>query len=153
MFLEKNKEEDSSLPRATVDKIIQGVNKNYMAKDARECLRMFSKQFLLLLASNANKHCIEEKKKTISIDHVYKAIELFKMNNFYDSVNTAVENYNIYTKHKPSKQDKFKKSGLTMEQLHEEQQKLFAAAKQQQSEVSNIDDMEIIIDDVQEIEE
>lgn len=72
------------------------------------------------------------------------------LQDYLEPVKAAIGNYNVYVKHKPSKQNKFKESGLTMEQLHEEQLKLFAAAKIQKAEVATTDDMDIVLDDVQE---
>lgn len=63
MFDEKLNDDEFALPRATVDKLIQKSNKNYMSKDARECIRAFSKRFLLLLTGKANKNCEAEKKE------------------------------------------------------------------------------------------
>ena len=153
MFEDKATEDEFSLPRATVDKIISKINQTTVSKEARDCIRIFGKKFLKCLAGYANKICEEEKKKTINSSHVIKSLEFYGLTEFKEEVNKAMNNYSEYTKHKPSKQNKFKESGLTMEQLEEEQKKLFAVAKQQKIEPNKVEDVDIILDDVQELEE
>ncbi|ORD93863.1 NC2B [Enterospora canceri] len=155
MFDEKI-EDDCSLPKATVDKLIHSTlaSKTLMAKDAREVLRSFSKKILIILAGEANRKCEEEKKKTITIDHLIHSLRKYELERYVDEVEKSTKCYLEYTKHKPSKQNKFKESGLTMEQLHAEQQMLFAQAKKvPTTDGASVDELEIQIDDVQEIQD
>lgn len=146
-------DDDNSLPRATVDKLILShlKSKSSVAKDARELIRVFCKKFLMIIASSASKKCDLDRKKTISVEHVIHALSEYGLESIIPSVKSTVSNYQEYTKHKPSKQNKFKESGLTLEQLHEEQLRLFQAAKNQaHKEMESIDEIEIEIDGIQE---
>ncbi|KAL6121530.1 hypothetical protein NUSPORA_01534 [Nucleospora cyclopteri] len=150
-------DEEFSLPRATIDKLIQETLKSEasMAKDAREIVREAGNIFLLAISAEANKICELEKKKTISADHIIKALEKFAFGNYIADIKKALNNYEDYSKLKPSKQNKFKDSGLTMEQLHEEQKKLFEQAKAKIEQEYNLDpelDLDIKIENVEEVE-
>ena len=81
------------------------------------------------------------------------ALEKYNLNHYINTINTTIENYIEYTKYKPSKQNKFKESGLTMEQLHKEQLKLFEQAKiKTNNNITNLDDINIKLDiDIDEI--
>lgn len=154
MFDEKI-EDEYTLPRATVDKLIHTIlnKKAIISKDGKEIIRTFAKKFLLIIAGEANKKCENDKKKTILTDHVLWALEKYNLNHYINTINTTIENYIEYTKYKPSKQNKFKESGLTMEQLHKEQLKLFEQAKiKTNNNITNLDDINIKLDiDIDEI--
>lgn len=125
---------DSSLPKATVDKLIQDLTpKPYViSKDTRNIMRDAAHTFLNFIALEASRMCDLEKKKTISTFHVFKSLEKYGFESFVEECDMAAKNYEDYSKHKPSKQNKFKDSGKSMEELEEMQRSLFRQAAEKQ---------------------
>lgn len=127
-------EEDSTLPKATVDRLIQDLTpKPYIVvKEVRNVLREIAHQFLSLIALEANTQCELEKKKTITNPHIYFSLKKYGFESFIASCELVAKDYDDYSKHKPSKQNKFKDSGKSMEELEEIQKNLFKEAAKQQ---------------------
>lgn len=127
-------DEETGLPRATIDKVIQTFfKKNYtVAKETKISLKESCQAFLNLIILQANKTCEKERKKIITNQHVYMALENYGFEDYVKMCKIAANDYEDYSKHKPSKQDKFKESGKTMEELHEDQMRLFSAARKEQ---------------------
>lgn len=126
-------EEDSELPKATIDNLIHDVTpKDYvMSKEVRASLRASARLFLNNIATDANKLCEQENKKTIGTSHTFKAMQKHGFGMFVDECEIAAKNYDEYSKYKPSKQNKLKESGKTMEELQELQMKLFKQAAEE----------------------
>lgn len=142
MPLEKN-DEDFGLPKATVFKLIQDLTPEDYAitKDVRNAMREAAHQFLNTIALDANTQCEAiEKKKTISNSHIYFALEKRGFKNFVVECQKVSGDYEDYSKHKPSKQNKLKSSGKSMEELEEDQRMLFKQAAKLQSELYEMDD-------------
>lgn len=133
-------DEDSSLPRATVDKLIQDLTPRpyVVSKDTRNVMREAAHAFLNFIALEANRMCDVEKKKTISIFHVFRSLEKYGFESFVEECDTAARNYEDYSKHKPSKQNKFKDSGKSMEELEELQRNLFKEAAEKQDSLYGV---------------
>lgn len=127
-------DDESSLPKATVDKLIQDLTPpGYsVARDVRTFLRNAAHTFLKIIALEANRLCDAEKKKTISAGHILKSIENQGFGDFIKECDLAAKNYDEYSRHKPSKQNKLKESGKSIEELGALQQQLFQQALDQQ---------------------
>lgn len=132
MNLEKN-DDENSLPKATVDKMVSSMlpKNTVVPKESKEIFQSGCIHFLNMLTLEANKACEDEKKKTISYDHIYTALKNLGFENYIDECIKEHGNYEKYIRQKPSKIDKFKDSGLTLEELHDQQTKLFQNAKLQ----------------------
>jgi histone H3/H4 len=130
MGFEKN-DDDGTLPKATVDKMVASLlpKNTIVPKESKELFQNGCIKFLNLLTLEANKICELEKKKTICYEHVYKALSNLGFEDYVVKCTEEHGNYENYVKQKPSKIDKFKDSGLTMEELHDQQLKLFENAK------------------------
>jgi histone H3/H4 len=133
-------DEDSSLPRATVDKLIQDLTpKPYVvSKDTRGIMREAAHAFLNFIALEASRMCDVEKKKTISTLHVFKSLEKYGFESFVGECDMAARNYDDYSRHKPSKQNKFKDSGKSMKELEEMQRSLFKEAAEKQDSLYGV---------------
>lgn len=142
-------DEESGLPKATVDKLIHDLTpEEYtVSKETRGLLRDAAHVFLHTIAIEANKLCDAEKKKTISTQHVYKSFEKFKLEGFVSDCEIAAKNYDDYSKHKPSRQNKLSKCGKSLEELQALQMLLFKEAAQQQLKNYEIEDDEDQSDD------
>jgi down-regulator of transcription 1 len=140
-------DEETGLPKATVDKLIQELTPNgySVSKETRSLLRDAAHVFLHTISIEANRLCDIDKKKTISIQHIYKSLEKYKFGSFIEECDIAAKNYDEYSKHKPSRQNKLNKSGKTLEELQALQMSLFQEAAKQQ-----LQDYEIQDDDSEE---
>lgn len=137
---QEKSDDDKNLPRATVDKLIHDlIPKGYsISKECREYLRISSQSFLCRIALESSKFCETENKKTITNTHVFKALSKHGFPEFIDPCTTCSTDYQIYSSHKPSKQNKFKDCGMTMEQLEEDQMKLFKDARREVDSVYEV---------------
>lgn len=126
-------DEEKCLPRATVDKLIHELLLDgfTITKATREMLRDSCQLFLEMIAIEASRICEVEKKRTITNHHVYKSLEKHGFASYIDKCNTASVDYEEYSRHRPSRQNKFKESGKTLDELHEDQMRLFSAARKE----------------------
>ena len=69
-------DEDLSLPKATIQKLIQEYLPKDLscAKETRDLLTDCCVEFVHLVSSEANEACEKDSKKTIAPDHVVKAL-------------------------------------------------------------------------------
>ncbi|KAM0681739.1 negative cofactor 2 transcription regulator complex subunit ncb2 [Glugoides intestinalis] len=145
-------DDESSLPKATVDKLIQDLTPpGYSVnRDVRTHLRNATHTFLKIIALESNRLCDVEKKKTISASHVLKAIENHGFGEFVKECNLAAKNYDDYSRQKPSKQNKLNNNEKTMEELGELQKKLFKQAFEQQMREYKVQEEEDVHEDSKE---
>lgn len=135
-------EEETGLPRATVDKLIQELCPagHTVAKEARNALRDAAELFLGLIALEANRICDAEQKKTITNQHVFRALERYGFAEYINACGAAASDYDDYSRHRPSRQNKFKESGKSLEELHADQMRLFNDARREVSRAYGIDE-------------
>lgn len=128
-------DEERSFPQATIYKLIQSsLKKSYtVSGEAKPILKEACQLFLNMVILEANRICGKEKKKIIANKHVYKALEKYQFEEYIRPCEEAANDYDDYSRHKPSKQDKFKESGKTLEELHADQMRLFDQAKREQN--------------------
>ncbi|KAM0671734.1 class 2 transcription repressor NC2 beta [Ordospora colligata] len=124
-------EDENMLPKATVDRMVASMlpKSSIVPKESKEMFQNGCICFLNMLTLEANKVCEEEKKKTMSHEHIYKALKNLGFESYVEECIKEHRNYESYIKQKPSKIDKLKDSGLSMEELHDQQEKLFKIAK------------------------
>ncbi|KAM0688333.1 negative cofactor 2 transcription regulator complex subunit ncb2 [Conglomerata obtusa] len=128
--LEKMNDEEVSLPKATIDKIISESLKGKPAlKDVKDIVMQCAIEFVHLITSEANELCEKECRKTITHDHVYKALENLGYTHYVKECEEVYAEHTNLAKMRPSKTNKFKDSGLTIEELYEQQVALFKTAK------------------------
>ena len=114
-----------------------------ISKEVKELLRDSAHEFLWFISLEANTQCELEKKKTISNQHLYAALKAKGFDEFILGCESVSKNYEDYSKHKPSKQNKFKESGKTMEELEEIQKNLFADAAKKHQDFYNVESDDI----------
>ncbi|KDN50421.1 histone-fold-containing protein [Tilletiaria anomala UBC 951] len=125
-------EDDLSLPKATVQKIIQGVIPSDIscAKDTREVLIECCIEFLHLISSESNEVCERESKKTIAPEHVIQALRDLGFENFVEGVEDILKDHKQMAKEREQKiSKKVQDMGMTPEELQRHQEMLFAASK------------------------
>lgn len=125
--------EDLSLPRATVQKILTEIlpNDTCFTKEAREALIECCINFIMIVATESNDIAEQELKKTISTDHVISSLRSLGFEHYIPVLEEFVESCRNNAKIKEKrKESKFVKSGLTEEELLAKQQELFKASRE-----------------------
>lgn len=124
--------EDLSLPRATVQKILTEIlpRDTCLSKEAREALIECCINFIMIVATESNDIAEQDLKKTISTDHVINALRTLGFEHYIPVLEEFVESCRNNAKIKEKrKESKFVKSGLTEEELLAKQQELFKASR------------------------
>lgn len=124
--------EDLSLPRATVQKILTEIlpSDTCLSKEAREALIECCINFIMIVATESNDIAEQDLKKTISTDHVINALRTLGFEHYIPVLEEFVESCRNNAKIKEKrKESKFVKSGLTEEELLAKQQELFKASR------------------------
>jgi len=123
------KDDDVTLPRATINKLIREALPQDVkcTAETQKLMVQCCMEFLQLLSSESNDVCKDNNKKMISPEHVLAALKKLGFADYVPEVTQAYEE----TKKEASKPRKLKPedSGLTQEQLLEQQRALFANAK------------------------
>lgn len=128
--LEKLQDDEVTLPKATIDKIISEVlKKKHIQKDVKELVGLSVLEFIHLITSEANDLCEKDNKKTITHEHVYSAFENLGYKHYIEECEGVYEEHVKISKMKPGKINKLKESGLTMDELYRTQMTLFENAK------------------------
>ena len=124
-------DEDLSLPKATIQKLIQEYLPRDLscAKDTRDLLIDCCVEFIHLVSSEANETCEKESKKTIAPDHVVKALVDLGFEKYTHEVRDVLNDHRQHQKERARKASRFELSGLTEEELQRQQEELFAASK------------------------
>lgn len=123
--------EDLSLPKATVQKIIGEILPKdiAIAKEAREAITELSIEFIGLLSTVLNEIAEKEAKKTITSDHVVKALEELDFHNYLEIINKVLNEHKELLKGKEKKNNKFQNLGLSEEELLRQQEELFKKSR------------------------
>lgn len=123
--------EDLSLPKATVQKIIAEILPKDIAisKEAREAITECSIEFIMMLSTQLNDIAEKEAKKTIASDHVVKALEELDFNNYLEIINKILSEQKELLKGKEKRNNKFQSSGLSEEELLRQQEELFKKSR------------------------
>ncbi|KAI5180876.1 down-regulator of transcription 1 [Nematocida sp. AWRm80] len=124
-------EPEPKLPRASVDKIISNVLENRMvcSREVKHLLLNACAEFVHILATESNEICEKEQRKTVTHEHVYTALSNLGYKSYIPECTEEYKEYQEQSKLRPSKQNKFKESGLTQDELEREQEELFRKAK------------------------
>jgi len=125
------KEENLSLPKATVSKLIKEMLPDEIkcANDTRDLILDCCVEFIHLVSSEANEICNKENKKTIAPEHILKAITDLGFIEFVDEVNQVYEKHKVEAQEKPKGTRKLESLGIPQEELLAQQQKLFEKAR------------------------
>ncbi|SCU95221.1 LADA_0G14334g1_1 [Lachancea dasiensis] len=124
-------QEDISLPKATVQKIISEVLESDLtfSKEAREIIIESGIEFIMILSSMASEMADKEAKKTIAPDHVIKALQELEFHDFIPYLEQILVEHKETQRIKERRDAKFKKSGLSEEELLRQQEELFRQSR------------------------
>ncbi|KAF9427657.1 negative cofactor 2 transcription regulator complex subunit ncb2 [Podila epigama] len=133
---ERGNDDDLSLPKATVQKLINEMMPDDIAcaKDTRDLLIECCVEFIHLLASEANEICEKETKKTIAAEHVITALKALGFDGYLPEVEVVLQDHKTQqkVKDKDKRSGRLEFSGKSEEELLLEQTRLFAEAKSRQ---------------------
>ncbi|EOA82915.1 negative cofactor 2 transcription regulator complex subunit ncb2 [Exserohilum turcicum] len=124
--------DDLSLPKATVQKIVQDILASEpgmtFAKDSRDLLIECCVEFITLISSEANEIAEKDAKKTIACEHVKAALEELDFGDYVPAILEVAHDYKKQQQNREKKQTKIEQSGMTEEQLIAAQEELFKTA-------------------------
>lgn len=127
---------DVALPKATVNKFANEVASSSevrLTSDTRELIAECCSEFVQLLSSEANDICEKEKKKTITPEHVLRALEQLGLDRFREDVMKEYEKAKSDDRLRSrgsSRRDRNKgKPDVNDEELLRQQEQLFALAR------------------------
>lgn len=126
--------ETTSIPRAAIEKIIreQLLQGCKFSPDAPLLLQSVLREFVQMLATQANERATAQNKNTVSEAHATDALEELGFKHLADARETGSEA--TISEPKPAGRKKGKKraqpSGMSEEELLRAQQELFASARQ-----------------------
>ncbi|EMC92780.1 hypothetical protein BAUCODRAFT_37697 [Baudoinia panamericana UAMH 10762] len=131
--------DDLSLPKATVQKIINEVLSSpsiqgdvpqpmTFAKETRDLLIECCVEFITMLSSEANEIAEKDAKKTIACEHITKALEELGFAEYVPELQSVAEQFKSTQGGRERRQTKIEQSGLNEEQLIRAQEELFRSA-------------------------
>lgn len=127
---------DIALPKATVNKFANEVASSLhvrLTADTRELIAECCTEFVQLLSSEANDICEKDKKKTITPEHVLRALRQLGLERFHQEVKDEYERAKSDDKLRArgsGRRDRNKaKAPVDDEELLRQQEELFARAR------------------------
>jgi histone H3/H4 len=134
--------DDLSLPKATVQKIINEVlstNPSLLnadgtpggmtfAKETRDVLIDCCVEFITMLSSEANEIAEKDAKKTIACEHVTNALKELGFEEYVPELKKQADSFKNAAAHREKKQTKIEQSGMSSEELIRAQEELFKSA-------------------------
>ncbi|CDR41627.1 CYFA0S07e04346g1_1 [Cyberlindnera fabianii] len=123
--------EDLTLPKATVQKIISEVLPSELtfSKEARDVVIECCIEFIMILSDSSNDIAEKESKKTIASDHVIKALQELGFEEYIEPIEKVVVEHKEAQKGREKKNNKFQNSGFTEEELLRQQEELFRQSR------------------------
>ncbi|XP_076343618.1 protein Dr1-like [Tachypleus tridentatus] len=129
-------DEDLTIPRAAVNKMIKEILPSVrVASDARELILNCCTEFIHHIASEANEICNAQQKKTISADHILRALESLGFKEYRHEAETVLKDCKAVVAKRRKQSTRLEDLGIPEEELLRQQQELFAKAREQQAEV------------------
>eukprot|EP01134_Creolimax_fragrantissima_P001362 CFRG1362T1 len=125
------KDDDVTLPRATVYKIIKELMPSDMriTNETRELLIECCTEFIHLIATESNDVCAKTGKKTIGPDHVIEGLKNLGFEHYLTNVHMVLEDHKEEKTIRNKKKAKGKNQGVSPEELLAQQRALFAKAR------------------------
>ena len=128
---DKDDEESLTIPRAAMNKLIKELVPDIrVATESRDLILQCCTEFIHLITNKANTICEEEKKKTMSAEHVLEALDQLGFSSYKSEAESVVSD----CKNKRRRQStRLEHLGIPEEELLRQQEELFAKAKAEQA--------------------
>ena len=128
-------EDDVTLPRAAVNKLIKEMIPNVrVSNDARELILNCCTEFIHLVSSEANEVCKQRAKKTIAPEHIIDALKSLGFTSYVQDVQSVYTDYKKQATSKRRGSNRLENLGIPEEELLRQQQALFAQARLEQAQ-------------------
>lgn len=123
--------DDLSLPKATVQKIIAEVIPSDLSfgKDTRDALIECCIEFIMIVTTESNEIAEQESKKTIACEHVLSALKTLGFYEYLAPIKEVIAQHREAQKIRERKVGKLEQSGRSEEDLQREQEMLFGQAR------------------------
>ncbi|XP_069783425.1 protein Dr1-like isoform X3 [Narcine bancroftii] len=132
-----NNDSNLTIPRAAINKIIKEIlPKVRIANDAREMVVNCCTEFIHLISSEANEICNKSDKKTISPAHIMQALQSLGFGSYITEVKEVLRECKTVALKRRKANSRLENLGIPEDELLQQQQELFAKARQQQTEVA-----------------
>ncbi|KAF7698572.1 Negative cofactor 2 complex subunit beta, partial [Cucumispora dikerogammari] len=127
----KTQDQEIKLPYLTITRIIKQATKNNKTfnNNVKEFIMKCSIEFIHLISLEANDIILNENKKTINCDHIFKAMLYLDFKDLIKECKLFYEDTNLIKRKKVSKINKLKESGLSKTEYLNQQLELFAEAR------------------------
>lgn len=103
-----------------------------VSKEARQLVVDCCTQFIHKMATTSSERCENAAKKTIAPDHVLEALEILGFPEMVPDCRAVLEECRINQQKRRKGSNRLEDAGLSLEELHKQQQRLIDEAKQQQ---------------------
>ncbi|XP_018009523.1 protein Dr1 [Hyalella azteca] len=131
--LSQSPEDELTIPRAAVNKYIREICPNVrVGFDTRELLLQCCSEFIHVISSEANQACSEEQKKTITAEHIFKALHKLGFSDYVAEAEAVLRDCKALAAKKRRKSSRLENLGIPEEDLLRQQQELFAKAREEQ---------------------
>mmetsp|Transcript_9832 Transcript_9832/g.19441 ORF Transcript_9832/g.19441 Transcript_9832/m.19441 type:complete len:147 (-) Transcript_9832:1122-1562(-) len=127
-------ETEVGLPRACIKKLIKEVGTSTLKPSLTELVPIMTElaeSFIETLSAQSNDICLREGRRTIMPDHVFKALEALNLGADLRELKQYNDELTQSQMNRPNSKLKLKRQGLSVEELTEMQEKLFAEAQNQ----------------------
>ena len=125
-------DEDLSLPKATMAKLIQELLPPTItaSKDTRDLLTDCCVEFIHLVSSESNEMCEKSNKKTIAGEHVISALKNLGFEDYVEESQELLKEHQQSVKQDREKKNQKKDTGMTEEEMIKAQEEMFAKARE-----------------------
>lgn len=123
-------DEEPTIPRASINKLIKDIVPDIrVANDAREFISQCCSEFIHKVTREANSICESQQKKTMSHEHVLKALDQLGFSEYRAEAEAVVND----CKGKRRRQStRLEHLGIPEDELFRQQQELFLRAREEQ---------------------
>ncbi|KAG5683713.1 hypothetical protein PVAND_012978 [Polypedilum vanderplanki] len=134
-FLPPNEEEELSLPRASINKIIKEIVPNLRVNtESRELILNCCTEFIHLISSEANEICNQRNKKTISAEHILEALNKLGFSDFTKDALNVMNDCKLAAAKRRRQSTRLENLGISEEELYQQQQELIRQARERMNE-------------------
>lgn len=99
------------------------------SKEVKDLIIEACTEFIRLVSSEANDICEKSNKKTIGSDHCVQALKDLGFESYLKDIEDVLEDHRQELKQREKKTSKMQVSGLSAEELQQQQEALFAASR------------------------
>ncbi|KAL1244712.1 hypothetical protein TSPI_06393 [Trichinella spiralis] len=134
-------EDEPGIPRAALNRVIRETLPNArMSNDFRDVLHLCCMQFIKHVGAEANRLCMNDQKKTINKDHLFRAVQNLGFGpDYLDAGRSVLDLCDEEASRRLKRQNsRLEKCGIPEEELLKLQQQLFDKARTEQASANQL---------------